>query len=250
MSTLLLDAGNSRLKWRLCQEALLLGDGVAGYDDLAGLALALRQHAPITKVLACNVAGAGVAQQLTDLLTPLPVDWLKPDVHLAGLRNHYRIPGQLGADRWAAMLGARSLVNEDCIVVMAGTAMTVDALTSDGDFLGGIIVPGFRLMRTALAQGTADLGLPEGAPVDFPHSTGEAIVNGALLALCGAIHEMRKRLQQQRAGMVPVLLSGGDATLLAPLLAPTLAAQLMPVDNLVLRGLARLAFPDASLKEY
>src|SRR5262249_35259082 len=119
-----------------------------------------------------------------------------------------------------------------------------DALSADGDFLGGLIVPGFTLMRQALSQGTADLGLPDGEASDFPRSTGEAIVNGALLALAGAIEQMRQRLAARSQGPVTVLLSGGDAPRLEPLLASGLVPAPLAVDNLVLRGLARLAFPE------
>ncbi|HEY9100444.1 type III pantothenate kinase [Chitinimonas sp.] len=250
MSTLLLDAGNSRLKWRLLDEGAFLDEGALDYAKLDELALRLADHPPVERVLGCNVAGTEVGQRLDALLAPCPIAWLRPEAHSGGLHNHYRNPGQLGADRWAALLGAFEVsAGRDCVVVMAGTAMTVDVLTAKGEFLGGIIVPGFKLMRTALAQGTADLGLPDGDQADFPQSTGEAIVNGALQALVGAIEEMRLRLEGISGKPVRVLLSGGDATLLTPLLAPRLAGRLLPVDNLVLRGLARLAFPEARRKE-
>jgi type III pantothenate kinase len=106
-----------------------------------------------------------------------------------------------------------------------------------------VIVPGFRLMRQALAQGTADLGLPDGEVVAFPASTGEAIVNGALAALAGAIEEMRLRLESAQGRPATVLISGGDAATIAPLLQARLAERLIPVDNLVLDGLYQLAFP-------
>lgn len=244
---LLLDAGNSRLKWALlAPHAPLnyLAEGSLAYDQLAQLPQALAQHPAASHILGCNVAGPAIAEQLAACLA-LPIDWLKPTASQAGLSNGYREPAQLGADRWAAMLGARSLGASDAIVVMAGTAMTVDALTAEGVFLGGLIVPGYRLMRQSLAQGTADLGLPDGSTVDFPQATGEAIVNGVLLALTGAIMQMHGRLEQHTGHGAQVWLSGGDASLLAPLLTPILATRLSAVDNLVLRGLAKLA-SDAS----
>jgi type III pantothenate kinase len=240
-TVLLLDAGNTRLKWQLVGETGALAQGVAEYDALEPFALALLAHPPASHAMGCNVAGPAVGQLLGELLAPLTIDWLRSSAQLAGVRNGYRDPAQLGPDRWAALIGARGMVAGDCMVVMAGTAMTVDALTADGQFLGGLIVPGFTLMRQALAKGTAALGLPEGAPVDFPRSTGEAIVNGALLALVGAIEQMRLRLATRQSRAVTVLLSGGDAPLLLPLSAPVLAQALIPVDNLVLRGLQRLA---------
>ncbi|QDQ26562.1 type III pantothenate kinase [Chitinimonas arctica] len=240
---LLLDAGNSRLKWALQLPDGPIAQGMAYYTDLAAWVADLAGWPAPLRVLGCNVAGPAIAEQLAERVAPA-VRWLKPTAELAGLRNGYLQPGQLGADRWAAMLGARALCQGDAIVVMAGTAMTVDALTAEGDFLGGVIVPGFGLMRTALAQGTADLGLPDGEAVAFPRATGQAIVNGALLALAGTVESMLRRLEAHTGRPATVLLSGGDAARLAPLLADTLAERLVAVDNLVLRGLARLAFAE------
>ncbi|QNM96367.1 type III pantothenate kinase [Chitinimonas koreensis] len=245
---LLLDAGNSRLKWALATPGGYLAQGSLGYGERAQLPASLAGFDAPRAALGCNVAGPQVAAELAAQLAPLTIDWLRPVAAQAGLRNGYREPGQLGADRWAALIGARGLAAGDCIVAMAGTALTVDALSAEGDFLGGLIVPGFRLMRQALAQGTADLGLPGGEPADFPRSTGEAIVNGALAALAGAIEQARGRLERHTGRPAQLLLSGGDGPLLAPLLAPALAERLIAVDNLVLRGLARLAFNDPERK--
>ncbi|WP_269533696.1 type III pantothenate kinase [Chitinimonas sp. BJYL2] len=243
-ATLLLDAGNTRLKWALQQGAVRLHQGVADYADLSAWQAGLAALPAPAKAVGCNVAGPARAAALAALLAPLPIVWLQAAAEQGGLRNHYREPARLGADRWAALLGARRHHTGDTVVVMAGTAMTVDALSREGDFLGGIIVPGFRLMRAALAQGTADLGLPEGDAVDFPRSTGEAIVNGALLALTGAILQMQQRLSQRTGRTATVLLSGGDADVLAPQLQAALAVPLIAVDNLVLDGLAQLGAGD------
>ncbi|MBV8656497.1 MAG: type III pantothenate kinase [Burkholderiales bacterium] len=236
--TLLLDAGNSRLKWACAAvgQPGTVATGVCGYDVLDSLPAALPTG--VVKALGCNVAGEDVASRLVATLAPIAIDWLRPTAEMAGVRNGYRNPGQLGADRWAALIGARARSAEATIVVMAGTAMTVDALTAQGDFLGGLIVPGYRLMRESLSRGTADLGLPEGDVNPFPQSTGEAIVNGALLALAGAIREMSDRLAALSGKLPTILLSGGDATRLTPLLASALAGKVIHVDNLVLEGLA------------
>ncbi|PHV11903.1 type III pantothenate kinase [Chitinimonas sp. BJB300] len=242
MSTcLLLDAGNTRLKWALLSGNEWLAEGIADYTTLAALHAELAALPAPESILGSNVAGPNVAAGLEAQFPRFPIQWLRSKPTEAGLRNQYREPSQLGPDRWAAMIGARSLSSGDTLVVMAGTAMTVDALSAEGDFLGGLIVPGFRLMREALARGTADLGLPDGTPVAFPRSTGEAIINGALAALTGAIAGQYAQLVQQTGRPVRIVLSGGDAALITSKLPPALAEQLMPVDNLVLRGLAYLA---------
>lgn len=242
MITLLLDAGNSRLKWALKNDDRPLAQGAVAYSALGEARHDWQKLPRPARVLGCNVAGPVVRGQLQDLLAPQDIDWLKSTASLAGVNNLYTQPTQLGADRFAALIGARGLAaGEDLIVAMAGTALTVDALTGDGDFLGGIIAPGFQLMRKALAKGTADLGLPDGEATPFPRSTGEAIVKGALAAMAGAIEIQRQTLEVQRERPATLLLSGGDATLLLPLLQPTLKSRLLHVDNLVLAGLARLA---------
>lgn len=242
MIALLLDAGNSRLKWALYdQQERLVGDAV-DYPQLGQLGLVWKRLPSPHKILACNVAGPVVRGQITKLLEPQPIEWLRASPALAGVCNHYREPQQLGADRWAALIGARGLApDDDLIVAVAGTALTVDTLTRDGDFLGGIIVPGLALMRKALAKGTADLGLPDGLPAGFPRTTGEAIVNGALAAMAGAIRQQQQQLEAFRQQPATVILSGGDAPHLRSLLQAGLNTRLLEADNLVLAGLARLA---------
>lgn len=246
MSCLLLDAGNTRLKWALLDGPHWLAQGVCAYAELAELPAQLAPWPAVQRILACNVAGPTVAEQLAACWPALSISWLKSSAAQAGVRNGYLRPEQLGADRWAALIGARALRQTDLLVVMAGTAMTVDALSSTGEFLGGVIVPGFRLMREALARGTADLGLPDGATATFARSTGEAIVNGALAALSGAIDQQYAQLSAHSGGTVQILLSGGDAARIAPCLPPALAAQLIRIDNLVLHGLAQLAQRDSN----
>ncbi|MBX3665789.1 MAG: type III pantothenate kinase, partial [Burkholderiales bacterium] len=146
-------------------------------------------------------------------------------------------PASLGPDRWAALIGARRLTGAACIVVNAGTTMTVDALGGDGVFLGGCIVPGARLMREAMARDTANLALRDGAFSYFPDNTGDALFSGAVNALAGAVERMARYLEEITGAPPPVILSGGDAQLVEK----RLNAQVTVVDNLVLEGLLHIA---------
>jgi type III pantothenate kinase len=128
-------------------------------------------------------------------------------------------------------------VRAPCVVANAGTTMTVDALSGEGVFLGGVIVPGLDLMRRALAAGTAQLPLLEGAFCYFPDNTADAIMSGAINALAGAIERMRGYLAQTGARDALVVLSGGSA----PRILPQLNARCELVDNLVLEGLLEIA---------
>jgi len=151
----------------------------------------------------------------------------------------YLEPERLGADRWHAMLGARSLQpGQDLLVVCAGTAVTADAVSGDGRFLGGTITPGPTLQLESLAHGTARLPAAAGTLQDFPATTVDAIHTGVLEGLAGLL-ERRARAMRSRLGADPlVLLSGGAAGALEPLLraAPGLG-KIVAEPDLVLRGL-------------
>jgi type III pantothenate kinase len=154
-----------------------------------------------------------------------------------GVRNSYDDPAQLGCDRWAALIGARRLYAGPAVVVDAGTALTADALTGDGVFVGGIIVPGAELMRKALAEHTAALKPQPGKFSFFPDTTGDAIMSGAIDALAGAIERMARFLEEAGEPQPACVLSGGGAALIEPYLN----LEVKVVDNLVLEGLLTIA---------
>ncbi|WP_317203725.1 type III pantothenate kinase, partial [Janthinobacterium sp.] len=186
--------------------------------------------------LLANVAGAALAARLRAALpaqlAPPAVRWFASLAQLAGLRNGYRDPAQLGCDRFAAAIGARALApGQDIIVANCGTATTIDAITADGRFLGGMILPGLGMMGAALARDTAQLPqiAPRGTtPPIFADNTEAAIRSGCLAAQAGAI---------ERAiaahGAVQCIVSGGAA----PAIAPALRAPHRAVENIVLIGL-------------
>lgn len=225
---LCLDAGNTRLKYGLFDGSGWRGQGALAHDAFDNLRAQL--PARPTRIVACNVAGDAVRRRIEALSARLglPLDWLTSSAAACGVRNGYDRPQQLGADRWAALIGARALHAGACVVVMAGTATTIDVLDDTGQFRGGLILPGLALMRTALARNTADLPHAAGHYRAQPTNTDDAIVSGALHATLGAIARMR-------ADAALCLLSGGAAGELAPHLG--LPCRL--VDNLVLEGLAR-----------
>ena len=235
---LCLDAGNSRVKWGLRATGTWRAQGACAHADITSLAT--RLPAAPDRVIACNVAGDKVAEQIAALARSLaiPLAWWHSASAVLDVSNGYQAPGQLGADRWAALVGARGLHAGPAVVVMAGTATTIDALDGDGRFLGGLILPGIALMRQALARNTAGLPEAQGTHRDYPANTGDAIVSGSIEATAGAIERMVRRLSCRPAGAdFLCLLSGGAAGALAP----HLSQPFMQVDNLVLEGLARVA---------
>ena len=239
MKVLAIDCGNSRIK------AALLGAGPGAPEiaiDLENLSHAdgpwhafLARCERAERIVVANVAGAAVARAIAESLrsfTAEPV-WVRARDTQCGVVNRYDDPAQLGADRWAALIGAWALERDACLVVNAGTATTVDALSARGEFLGGMILPGLAMMRTALAQGTAALPLAAGKLAAFPRNTDDAIWNGCVSAQAGAIERMWRQLPESAT----CLLSGGAADeLYAVLNMPCLV-----VDNLVLQGLLLIA---------
>jgi type III pantothenate kinase len=234
---LCLDAGNTRLKWGLREGRSWRTQGVFALDEIGGIATLL--PAVSEHILACNVAGDAVAQRIEDSVAPfgVPLEWFKSTAACCGVTNGYANPAQLGADRWAALVGARGLHAGNALVVMSGTATTIDVLGADGKFRGGLILPGLELMQKSLARNTAGLPEARGAYRDIPANTDDAIASGALQATLGAIERMQRLACRPVSADFCVLLSGGAADALAP----HLDLPLRRVDNLVLEGLARVA---------
>lgn len=237
---LMLDAGNTRIKWGLRHDGAWASTGALPTAQSDALGEAIDRAQPLRRILAANVAGAPVQAAIVRAAARLgaPAEFIQARAQQCGVRSSYDDPAQLGADRWAALIGARRLFGGACLVVNAGTALTVDALSDDGVFLGGIIAPGIELMRRALDAHTAGLRVQPGEVRFFPANTGDAIMSGAAHAAAGAIERMAGFMLANGQGPVRIVLSGGAASVLQPLLA---ALDTAVVDHLVLEGLAAIA---------
>jgi type III pantothenate kinase len=230
---LLVDCGNTRVKWALANDLAGLGawsdSGAVEHGQIGALAEAWHGVA-IRRAIVVNVAGAAVEAELRAVL-PRDTAWFRSQAQLMGMHNRYRNPEQLGADRFAAALGARALEpGKRIIVATCGTATTIDAVDAHGDFLGGMIVPGVGLMAASLARNTAQLPMvqPGALPAGFADNTDDAILSGILSAQAGAIE---RACTLHRAEIC--IISGGAA----PYVAPALAVPCRMVDNIVLVGL-------------
>ena len=244
-----IDAGNTRIKWGAHSGARWIKQGALdsarrnaqGAIDAvlaAELAAELSGLPPPQAVVIANVAGVALRERLAAVLPSTPAPrWIQSARAQCGVRNSYDDPVQLGCDRWAALIGAWRLCGGPALVVNAGTALTVDALTADGVFVGGIIVPGAELMRSALAGNTAGLVMQPGKFSYFPNTTGDAIMSGAIDAMAGAVERMARFLEETGQPSPACVLSGGGAALLEP----HLNLDVRVVDNLVLEGLLAIA---------
>lgn len=237
-SILAVDAGNSRIKWALHDGTRWKQRGWVATREASRLQARFARLPALDSIVISNVAGAGVRNALGRALpSGASVTWVKSARAQAGVRSSYAVPSQLGCDRWAAAIGAYRMFGTAAIVVNAGTALTVDALTADGVFAGGMIVPGVELMRSALAENTAGLKRRPGKFSFFPDATGDAIMSGAINASCGAIERMAHFLEETGQIAPLCVLSGGGSAALAP----HLNLDVKLVDNLVLEGLLAIA---------
>lgn len=244
---LVLDVGNSRLKWALRGPGGWTARGAVANQDIGSLAVRDWQNLerPV-RVVGVNVAGEAARVRVEGQLARwrLPIEWLVAGAHAGGVTNGYLTSTQLGADRWASLVASRRravAANEAapraCVVANVGTAVTIDALDGDGTFRGGLILPGVRLMLRSLADNTAALRTPPGEFRDFPTTTPDAVYSGAVQAVCGAVEQVRQRLRASDNIPITCFLAGGGAQDIAP----HLAAPVEVVDNLVLEGVLVLA---------
>ena len=240
MSALLaIDAGNTRIKWGVHDGRGWAATGSLPTADAARLPQAWAGAPAFERAIASNVAGPQVAAQLTRACEEAgcALHVIRSEAQALGVTNDYADPAQLGSDRWAALVAAHATGPGHKLVVNAGTALTIDALTGEGRFLGGVIVPGPALMRRSLDRGTAGLRLTEGEVVDFPRSTPDAITSGAVQACAGAVARMAQAMARRGCAPGRIVLSGGAARSLEAHLPIAGALH----ENLVLEGLVLIA---------
>lgn len=237
MTACLIDSGNTRLKW-----AWLRADALQdiqtyrhGEDAWRALAADLRKQ-PAAQLYLSNVAGEAISKKLQQLCTELalaPPHLLQADERFAGLHSAYAKPTQLGIDRWLAMLAAHSLYPQGFVLVDAGSALTIDRVDAQGQHQGGLIVPGFDAMLAGLSTVTRlncdAIATPRG--LALTNNTQSAIGSGCATALVGTIKECVCADDK-------LLITGGDAHWLLPLLHAAGLTHAEQALHLVLKGLA------------
>jgi type III pantothenate kinase len=257
---LLLDVGNTRLKWALLRGPYRRGirfaaSGALELSALGGRGMPLRRLieslGPLASIEACNVAGAAVERRLRSIARAAglqaPRFWRSAHA-AAGVRNAYPEPWRLGADRWACLIGARAEHPRRALCLVAvGTAMTIDLLDARGRHRGGSIIPGPKLMIDSLLDGTAGIrrragggsalgaGPSLGASL-FARNTRAALAGGAINAAAALVHEAM-RAARALLGRTPLLILSGGA---ADVVARQLRLPYRRADDLALRGLAAL----------
>lgn len=245
---LLVDLGNSRLKWARCaNDAWNAGATIVHRRDTAVCAQWWDAIERPESVWIASVAEAA----FTDALRAWCVRRWQTEVHNVsaeaqahGVRNLYDAPATLGADRWCALIAARQSAKTACVIVDAGSALTIDALaydapSGDGTFMGGVILPGLNMMRATLGEGTGLIRDTTGRDDDvLARATASGVAAGTLFGLAGAVDAVVAAQRKQIGASAPVLLCGGDGATLLPRLRAT---PITLIPDLVLRGLAIIA---------
>lgn len=242
---LLVDAGNSRLKWAELNSDTLETESVLAYDgspphEVIKHALE-RKISRAERMIICSVLDDSfciLTQEWTLREHDLAAEFITTQKSAYGITVAYKVPEQLGVDRFVALIAAHKHYAGDCIVVDCGTAITIDAMTAAGNHLGGVILPGIDLMTSSLTgctQGIRDIN--KQAPELFAASTSSAVSGGVYRTLIAAITRITHDMSQQFSGTVKLILCGGSAESLRP----ELNDQMIFDPMLILKGLAVVA---------
>lgn len=242
---LFVDLGNSSLKWALrhreeweSRAVRLGGDPRDLLDEIWGAYT--RPASMLVASVADQAWRAALAAWVAERWSLEP-RFVVAETEQCGVRSGYHEPAALGADRWAALVGARSLGEGGACIADCGTAVTIDALAADGLFAGGVILPGLRLQRAALAEGTAGVRALDGNDAScLARTTGDAVAAGTVYGIAGAIERVWREFEEALGEDMTLYVTGGDADTVAA----RLSRPFRPVPDLVLRGLACIA--DAS----
>jgi type III pantothenate kinase len=240
---ILLDIGNSRIKWGWLDGATLQsGQPLANSGDFCqALEAAWRELPAPQRVVASNVAGAERGQALDRWLQQrygIRAQFASARAQAHGVSNGYREPIRLGCDRWVALVALRHGWPGPACVLDAGTAATFDLLDSAGRHQGGAIIPGLQLMARSLASHTAQIGDTAAAGGwQLGDHTGAAIHCGALHAVAGMAERLRRQASQTLGQPVAGVLTGGDGAALAAALGPDWSL----APDLLLQGLRVIA---------
>ncbi|MDW8478887.1 MAG: type III pantothenate kinase [Xanthomonadales bacterium] len=240
MSLLLVDLGNSRLKWR--RPGAPREEGAAAVAEAGGLLERWRARAPGETLWLASVAREPASRALAAALAGLGFGALREarvEAGRFGIVPGYAAPAELGVDRWLGLVAARE--QAPCVVALAGSCLTLDALDGGGRHLPGPILPGASRMAADLAElGLRPAAQPPSGP--FARGTGEAVALGLREALVGAILRFRTAVAESLGRTPTLVLGGGEAAALAPALPPPLVLR----PALVLDGLERLARAEAA----
>lgn len=220
--TVLVDIGNTRIKWATLASGKLVRRGSAVHrDSLEAAVAAFAAELPArSRIIAANVAGERMAERLRALVATRPgasLTFVATAAQQFGVRCAYAEPSRLGVDRWIAVLAAYHAARGAACAIDAGTAVTFDAVDAKGTHLGGLILPSARLLAAALDRNTSDIGATAAAPAVarglelLGRNTDSAVGHAAWLALSAALDRAVATVERALGARPAVYLTGGDA---------------------------------------
>ncbi len=239
---LLIDIGNSRLKWAWSDDSTWQTGAIVIDSKPAMVLMASvgEPHGVPQKVGVVSVASQeffdGVIHFIQSQWGTEPVI-MESVAEQAGVRNGYKDPKQLGNDRWAALVAARAETSLPVCVIGCGTAITIDAMNEHGGFIGGTIFPGLELLRQSLHRGTAGIESMRGSDKSCQAtSTADAVIGGTLFGMAGAINKIVAEHHRVLGNNCMNILTGGSAEAVSSLLD----FPVHPFPDLVLQGVKRM----------
>lgn len=242
---LLVDIGNSRIKWGYWHDRRLQDSAGMIYTrtelaqelDLYWQSLPRPKQVHVSCVADRPVVDALTAWTETHWQVQPQFAKVRKSAH--GVINSYTDHTRLGIDRWLALIAVHNDVHNTACVIDCGTAITMDGLHADGRHMGGIILPGLELMRESLYTKSSALARPEN-PVStdkraaLAQSTEQAVDSGCRLAAAGAIERVKRSMEEKCTAAVDYIITGGDAEIIMP----ELSFRPRHEPHLVLQGLA------------
>lgn len=237
---LLIDVGNTRIKWRCLEQGELFGGGhYVHHSNLSPEWLHQNWDSIETPmaVWGVNVAGFGIAEQIRLWSLSrwgLEANFVSASKHLGNVMNGYSEPEKLGADRWAALLGADRIIQGSCCIADCGSAVTVDCMNASHEHIGGLILPGLMMMPQCVSDNTAQVMFKVGETAWLGRDTASCLTSGATQSIVGALQRMAELMEQRFSSPVTRIITGGDA----PQLLPWLSVEWIYEPDLIFIGLA------------
>jgi len=252
---LLVDAGNSRLKWAMLDAGKRSQQLAQDYskDSAERLLIDLLAEKSVANLILVSVLGELFSKKIQQYCQQHTIELtlIYSQSEAYGVKNSYREPQRLGADRFVGLIAAHHLrPDTHCITISCGTAVTIDAITAQGKHLGGLILPGLQQFSDQLIKKTALLTSENTTKISlFSNNTADALTSGSIFGLVEAINGISSRMEgellkmnhlkgsQQTMNPVQIIICGGDAKIIHPYLSESVQRE----DDWLMQGLQLIA---------
>ncbi|TVQ68446.1 MAG: type III pantothenate kinase [Oceanospirillales bacterium] len=215
MTELELDAGNTFVKWRICRDGVAEPQQRWFTDEIRCRSVQVpNEWIGVDSARYVSVAGEEVNNWLNQTFKRLAIPFHQAKVHSEyhDLKNAYKTPEQMGADRWVAMIAAWQKMRSSFCVVDAGSAITIDWVNHQGQHLGGYILPGVAMLKKSLLGQTAQVRWDEKhhtSLIEPGKSTAECVEHGCRYQIAALMKQLERDCKDRQIDKI--LITGGDA---------------------------------------